>query len=308
MANRSFRNPHLYAKLVEFVDVDERTTNFPPSVWNPNSMHNDWYADHIGARHFICACFTNPVLSYLHVLYLPVCLSPRLNFIGTPLAIFFHRMTFPTAEEQKTRSEQQPSDQSGSFKRSRTIDFTSGSRKFSDTSDHPSRHTKILGGGGKSRFHMYGRGEISGSRFDGDAGHDRWRVQMLSVFHRSVSYPRYSQHVQALTWRAKVNAICYKWRIEKPTTTAGCFYNEFRLGLRCKSSSPCHWSCLVPFSLMHHSLLAQGGKIPVGSSPASFSKSAITPWGGTEYAVKLRTAVPLSVCVQRSFIHVNVSQ
>ena len=32
MSNRAFRNPHLYAKLVSFVDVDECATNF--QVWN----------------------------------------------------------------------------------------------------------------------------------------------------------------------------------------------------------------------------------------------------------------------------------
>lgn len=57
MSNRSFRNPHLYAKLVEFVDVDERTTNFPPSLWDPNDMCDDWFADRIGARHHICYGF-----------------------------------------------------------------------------------------------------------------------------------------------------------------------------------------------------------------------------------------------------------
>ena len=50
MSNRSFRNPHLYAKLVEFVDVDERTTNFPRSVWDPSDMQDEWYADRIGAH------------------------------------------------------------------------------------------------------------------------------------------------------------------------------------------------------------------------------------------------------------------
>ncbi|KAI0935131.1 hypothetical protein AcW1_009289 [Taiwanofungus camphoratus] len=47
MANRSFRNPHLYAKLVEFVDVDERTTNFPKHVWDPSDMRDEWFADRI---------------------------------------------------------------------------------------------------------------------------------------------------------------------------------------------------------------------------------------------------------------------
>ncbi|KAF9011531.1 HCNGP-domain-containing protein, partial [Hymenopellis radicata] len=47
MANRSFRNPHLYTKLVEFVDVDERASNFPRERWDPSDLHPDWYADKI---------------------------------------------------------------------------------------------------------------------------------------------------------------------------------------------------------------------------------------------------------------------
>ncbi|THH17476.1 hypothetical protein EW146_g3345 [Bondarzewia mesenterica] len=47
MSNRAFRNPHLYAKLVEFVDVDERTTNFPKDVWDPDDVHESWFADKI---------------------------------------------------------------------------------------------------------------------------------------------------------------------------------------------------------------------------------------------------------------------
>jgi len=52
MSNRSFRNPHLYAKLVEFVDVDERTTNFPKDIWDPHDVHEDWFADSIGSSTF----------------------------------------------------------------------------------------------------------------------------------------------------------------------------------------------------------------------------------------------------------------
>jgi len=48
MSNRSFRNPHLYAKLVEFVDVDERTTNFPKELLDPRDVQEDWFADRIG--------------------------------------------------------------------------------------------------------------------------------------------------------------------------------------------------------------------------------------------------------------------
>jgi len=50
MSNRSFRNPHLYAKLVEFVDVDERTTNFPLEIWNPKDVQDEWFADRIAER------------------------------------------------------------------------------------------------------------------------------------------------------------------------------------------------------------------------------------------------------------------
>ncbi|PPQ73659.1 hypothetical protein CVT24_007635 [Panaeolus cyanescens] len=47
MSNRSFRNPHLYTKLVEFVDVDERTTNFPREIWDPSDVKAEWFADQI---------------------------------------------------------------------------------------------------------------------------------------------------------------------------------------------------------------------------------------------------------------------
>ncbi|KAI9569933.1 HCNGP-like protein-domain-containing protein [Boletus coccyginus] len=47
MSNRSFCNPHLYATLVDFVDVDERTTNFPTNIWDPNDVEPEWFADRI---------------------------------------------------------------------------------------------------------------------------------------------------------------------------------------------------------------------------------------------------------------------
>jgi len=53
MSNRSFRNPHLYTKLVEFVDVDERTTNFPKDMWDPNDVKRDWFADQIGCNSWV---------------------------------------------------------------------------------------------------------------------------------------------------------------------------------------------------------------------------------------------------------------
>ncbi|TDL16143.1 hypothetical protein BD410DRAFT_645503 [Rickenella mellea] len=48
MANRAFRNPHLYAKLVEFVAVDESATNFPKDMWDPSAVQDEWFADRIG--------------------------------------------------------------------------------------------------------------------------------------------------------------------------------------------------------------------------------------------------------------------
>ncbi|PWZ02580.1 hypothetical protein BCV70DRAFT_196826 [Testicularia cyperi] len=39
MSNRSFNNPHIYSKLVDFVDIDETRSNFPdlvPGGWNPH--------------------------------------------------------------------------------------------------------------------------------------------------------------------------------------------------------------------------------------------------------------------------------
>ncbi|KAJ7060857.1 HCNGP-like protein-domain-containing protein [Mycena amicta] len=47
MGSRAFRNPHLYAKLVEFLDVDEQTTNFPSELWDPGKVEDGWYADSI---------------------------------------------------------------------------------------------------------------------------------------------------------------------------------------------------------------------------------------------------------------------
>ena len=62
-----------------------------------------------------------------------------------------------------------------------------------------------------------------------------------------------------------------------------------------------HCPITVPFSLVHHSfVLAHGGYIPDGSSPASFRSRATTPCGGTLYTVKFLIAVPLSVWLQRS--------
>jgi hypothetical protein len=49
MSNRSFRNPHLYAQMVEFIDIDERSTNFPKHIWDPDQVrYSEWNAEKIG--------------------------------------------------------------------------------------------------------------------------------------------------------------------------------------------------------------------------------------------------------------------
>ncbi len=74
MSNRSFRNPHLYTKLVEFVDVDERTTNFPKDIWDPSNVRQEWFADQIGLCSpgllliSNCADICPPILDLLLVL------------------------------------------------------------------------------------------------------------------------------------------------------------------------------------------------------------------------------------------------
>ena len=51
MSNKAFRNPHLYAKLVEFVDVNEDATNFPRELWDPHDVRREWSAESLG-EHF----------------------------------------------------------------------------------------------------------------------------------------------------------------------------------------------------------------------------------------------------------------
>lgn len=102
MSNRSFRNPHLYTKLVEFVDVDERTTNFPKDMWDPTDVKADWFADQIGmfnlnctaiprSCHFICSRRLLPL--YFPVGPIPlsgarICFSPLDSILKPPVDTF----------------------------------------------------------------------------------------------------------------------------------------------------------------------------------------------------------------------------
>jgi len=42
MSNKAFRNPHIYEKLVNFVDVDEKGTNFASVIWDPFDYRPEW--------------------------------------------------------------------------------------------------------------------------------------------------------------------------------------------------------------------------------------------------------------------------
>ena len=97
MMNRSFRNPLLYAKLVEFVDVDEKATNFPRDVWDSTDMREEWFADKIGEM--VASLFTTGSL-----------------------------LTRCTAEAQKIKYEQQASGSSHREKRNR-IEFDTSRRR-----------------------------------------------------------------------------------------------------------------------------------------------------------------------------------
>lgn len=82
MSNRSFRNPHLYTKLVEFVDVDERTTNFSRDLWDPNDVKPEWFADRIGT----CRIFVGETLFMLSGISPSSLLWPPAHFLVHPLS------------------------------------------------------------------------------------------------------------------------------------------------------------------------------------------------------------------------------
>lgn len=48
-ASKAFRNPRIYAKLVEFLDVDETGSNWDREVWDSKDIGADAAASRIGA-------------------------------------------------------------------------------------------------------------------------------------------------------------------------------------------------------------------------------------------------------------------
>lgn len=177
MANRSFRNPHLYTKLVEFVDVDERTTNFPKDIWDPEDVKDEWFADKIGTWAFASAhprgadavmsttcSFLLGATSSAYTTYNP-CPHPT-SHICAQTCLFGRAMS--EAEYQKQRSEQQ---QANASKRSH-LEFAPASSKATGLQPR-SADRELSSGAKKARTQGYGPPQrISGiSREKGT----RWR-------------------------------------------------------------------------------------------------------------------------------------
>lgn len=51
-ASKAFRNPRIYAKLVEFVNVDESGSNWDTAIWDPKGLPEDSTASRIGEAAF----------------------------------------------------------------------------------------------------------------------------------------------------------------------------------------------------------------------------------------------------------------
>ena len=114
MSNRSFRNPHLYAKLVEFADVDERATNFPKEIWDPHDVREEWFADKLGpSLHLLVSLWIwseYAAVNFASWDLLPVSLLWSLCFSRTKLDAFrtiqpttCHRLP-PSLENSKRRT------------------------------------------------------------------------------------------------------------------------------------------------------------------------------------------------------------
>lgn len=48
LKNKAFRNPHIYNKLVEFVELDEIGSNFDRGVFDPYGFPSEAFADQVG--------------------------------------------------------------------------------------------------------------------------------------------------------------------------------------------------------------------------------------------------------------------
>ncbi|KAG6844738.1 hypothetical protein H0H87_004070 [Tephrocybe sp. NHM501043] len=150
MSNRSFRNPHLYAKLVEFVAVDERVTNFPRNVWVPDDFQPDWYADRIGTLRLLSK-YRIRIHAVLLINIFITSISHHLHHTLTPART---STPAPKADYQRAHSDQAAASQS-SGKRSQ-INFTSSSSS-AKAKEREREKAAGLGSavGRKSRFQPY---------------------------------------------------------------------------------------------------------------------------------------------------------
>ncbi|RIB18151.1 HCNGP-like protein [Gigaspora rosea] len=48
LKNKAFRNPHIYNKLVEFVELDEIGSNFDREIFDPYGFPSEAFADQLG--------------------------------------------------------------------------------------------------------------------------------------------------------------------------------------------------------------------------------------------------------------------
>ncbi|KAL7751510.1 SAP30-binding protein [Sorochytrium milnesiophthora] len=48
MSTREYRNPHMYRKLVEFFDLNEHGTNYPPDAFDPRRFPQGAYYEELG--------------------------------------------------------------------------------------------------------------------------------------------------------------------------------------------------------------------------------------------------------------------
>ncbi|KAJ3565849.1 hypothetical protein NP233_g7382 [Leucocoprinus birnbaumii] len=194
MSNRSFRNPHLYAKLVEFVDVDERATNFPKDIWDPLDLQEDWFADKIALTSYSLASLSPAHARFANIYTgelrlgdpnLPIPLLHTSN-LKKRLSLFPSKSHPQKAQHQKLRAEHQATAQT-SVKRS-SVAFTSSTSPSSSllptsasapfnpppppaASGLPTGPSSMRGprstyahgaGGGRDRGHDVGSGAILG--------------------------------------------------------------------------------------------------------------------------------------------------
>ncbi|KAJ6487625.1 HCNGP-like protein-domain-containing protein [Mycena sanguinolenta] len=172
MGSRAFRNPHLYAKLVEFVDVDERTTNFPPALWDPSAVDVSCMFIRASLTRLSAPlpaslpCCHDAARAPHYTLSAPAFRPPYAVHI-TDISTHPHahpQHTVPLkAEQQKTRAEQQSASQAAG-KRSQ-IAFTSSTSASTSTSSSKTRPKEKERDRDRSkRFEPYGSGGGGGHR------------------------------------------------------------------------------------------------------------------------------------------------